>query len=81
MPIYLYKCHNCKRSFEVRHGMFFENQKCVHCHSLEVFKVPSIQQNIKQGTQTKAGAVVDKYIKDVKKEINDEKKKLKSEEY
>ena len=81
MPTYLYKCDDCKRSFEVRHGMFFEDQKCVHCYSSEVFKVPSIQQSIKKNTQTKTGAVVDKYIKDVKKEISDEKKKLKSEEY
>ena len=81
MPTYLYKCHQCKRTFEVRHGMFFENQKCIHCHSSEVFKVPSIQQRIEKDGKTKTGSIVDKYIKDAKKEISDEKKKLKSEEY
>ena len=81
MPAYLYKCHQCKRTFEVRHGMFFEGQRCIHCYSSEVFKVPSIQQSIKKDDKTKTGDIVDKYIKDVKKEISDEKKKLKSEEY
>ena len=83
MPLYCYKCHDCKRSFEVRHGMFFENQRCIHCHSDDIFKVPDLQYtNIKnaKNIKTRPGKIVDKYIEDAKKEIKKEKKKFKSEE-
>ena len=83
MPVYLYRCESCKKDFEVRHGMFFESQRCVYCHSSEVFKKPTLSEKInsKPTNNKKAGLTVDQYIKDAKKEIQEEKKKLKSEEY
>ena len=41
MPLYTYKCHSCRAIFDVRHGMFFEDQRCVKCHSDDVFRLPS----------------------------------------
>lgn len=80
MPVYCYRCKDCGHSFEVKHKMSFENQKCLKCESGEVFKIPSLSEKIiiKKGSRT--GAIVDKYIEDVKKEIKQEKQKLSTEE-
>ena len=69
------------KEFEVRHSMNFEDQKCIKCNSSDVFKIPSLGKinNIAPSTP-KVGKIVDEYIRDVKKEIDKEKKKLKSEE-
>lgn len=81
MPMYAYKCTDCKKTFEIRHGMFFESQRCIHCYSEDVFRLPSLSERktTKQGPKV-SGKVVDQYISDVKKEIKQEKKKLKEEE-
>tara|TARA_A100001015_G_C14967527_1_gene703645 strand:+ start:1469 stop:1717 length:249 start_codon:yes stop_codon:yes gene_type:complete len=81
MPMYAYKCTDCKKTFEIRHGMFFEAQRCVYCHSEDVFRLPSLSER-KTTTQGSKGPgkVVDQYISDVKEEIEQEKKKLKEEE-
>lgn len=84
MPVYTYKCHDCSKIFDVRHGMFFEHQRCVSCQSENVFRLPpagitGIVEK-KEQNSTKPGQVVDQYIKDAKEEVKREKKKLKSEE-
>ena len=82
MPLYHYKCDDCKTDFESRHGMFFEDQRCTKCGSEHVFKLPSIGDKAtkKSPGPKRAGSVVDEYIKDARSEINAEKKKLRSEE-
>ncbi len=83
MPLYYYKCYTCKRDFEVRHGMFFEHQRCVFCRSDDVQRVPSeiVLSNIKDDDQAPTtGRIVDKYIEDTKREVKKEKKKLKEQE-
>lgn len=84
MPLYSYKCHACKRTFDVRHGMFFENQRCIHCHSDEVFRLPSEfnfnEKNKNTSTGQRVGKVVDDYIKEAKKTLQEEKKDLTSRE-
>jgi putative FmdB family regulatory protein len=82
MPVYVYRCHDCKKTFEKRHGMFFEQKRCVHCHSEDIFKVPSVEYTSNQPSTgpKKPGKIVDEYIEDVKKEIKAEKKALKNEE-
>jgi DNA-directed RNA polymerase subunit RPC12/RpoP len=82
MPVYLYRCESCRRDFEARHGMFFESQRCIYCSSSDVFKKPALSdKKEKRFTDNKKpGAVVDQYIKDVKEEVQKEKKKLKLEE-
>jgi len=83
MPLYVYDCEDCDHKFEIRHGTFFENQRCVKCHSEHVFKVPSIgapARAAQSGADPKVGNVVNKYIEDAKSDIKKEKKKLRSEE-
>lgn len=82
MPVYCYKCESCKAVFEVRHGMFFESQRCIKCHSDEVFRVPSeiVLTTTKEETSKKPGKIVDEYIKEAAEEIKREKKRLQSEE-
>ena len=81
MPLYCYRCRHCRRSFEVRHGMFFENQRCIHCNSEDVFREPQGHLQKKETVNgKKPGKIVDKYIEDVKSEIKKEKEKLRSEE-
>ena len=82
MPVYCYKCKNCESEFEVRHSMSFEGQECLQCKSKDVFRIPSLNSvSTAQLTKSrKVGSVVDDYIKDVKKEVKQEKKRLQSEE-
>ena len=81
MPIYVYKCNDCTVEFEIRHSMSFDDQSCLSCESKNVFKIPSLSNkpNIDM-TKQRAGSIVDKYIKDVKSEISQEKKQLSSQE-
>ena len=61
--------------------MSFEEQACLQCHSLNVFKVPSLSElKVTTSLAPKVGKVVDEYIRDTKKEIKKEKQKLKSQE-
>ena len=71
MPLYAYRCRDCKTVFEVRHGMFFESQKCTNCYSEDVFRLPSISEIKKPvlNQPDKPGKIVDKYIQDTKKEV------------
>ena len=80
MPVYHYKCSDCDCDFETKHGMSYESQTCVECGSTNVFKIPSL--SIKKSPvfrKNKPGAIVDNYIKDTKKELKMEKKKLERE--
>ncbi len=81
MPVYIYSCNSCKEEFEVRHGMSFNDQKCVICNSADVFKIPalSIDQH-RQIHSNRAGRIVDKYIKETKETIEKEKIDLRKRE-
>lgn len=81
MPVYCYKCSSCEKEFEARHSMSFSDQRCIACDSEDVFKVPSLNLDFKpQVKSPRTGKVVDEYIRDVKKEVQLEKKKLRSRE-
>ena len=80
MPRYAYKCYSCKKIFEVSHGMFFENQRCISCHSDEVFRLPSLLEKSNVVSTQKTGKVVEDYIKKTKEEIKKYKKDLKNED-
>ena len=62
--------------------MFFEGQKCIHCYSDDVFRLPQgvSSKGKTHNMPSKPGKIVDKYIKEVKQEIKKEKEKLRSEE-
>ena len=81
MPLYVYKCEDCKKEFEIRHGMSYEGQVCTNCNSKNVFKIPSLSIEAHRRIHTsRAGKIVDKYIKDVKEEIKQDKSNLKKRE-
>ena len=83
MPVYCYGCYQCKKDFEARHGMFFEEQKCLHCNSENVFRYPQgnyiKKENVEQ-KPVKTGQIVDKYIEDTKREVKKEKEVLRKVE-
>lgn len=81
MPIYVYSCADCKTEFEIRHSMSFDEQKCIKCGSENLFKIPHLQsKKVEIPLKTKVGKVVDSFIEDTKKEIKQEKLKLKSKQ-
>ena len=85
MPVYAYRCHSCRHVFEVRHGMFFESQRCVKCRSDDVQKIPTeifVETNKEKNKAIKkeTGKLADEFIKEVKKEVKEEKEKLKKQE-
>ena len=81
MPVYCYKCKDCQANFEAKHSMNFENQDCIECGSLNIFKVPSmsIYKHV-TNSNVKPGKIVDNYIKETKEEIKKEKKSLRKKE-
>lgn len=80
MPVYCYRCIECEAEFEVRHSMSFDSQECLQCGASNVFRIPSIGTSpVASASPGRPGKIVDEYINDVKKEIKQEKKRLRSE--
>lgn len=62
--------------------MFFEQTKCIKCHSVDCLtKVPdfTIKKNVKEESSKRIGAVVDEFIADAKKDLKKQRKDLKTE--
>ena len=60
--------------------MSFEDQKCISCGSKNIFKVPSLQEPIREEDySSRTGKIVDDYIKTAKEEVDREKHLMKSE--
>jgi putative FmdB family regulatory protein len=79
LPIYAYKCHNCKSVFEVRHGMFFEQNRCIKCHRtecLEKLVSPIISNENSPKIKEKVGDKVKEHIEQAKSEVKKEKEQL-----
>ena len=79
MPRYTYKCLSCKEVFEVSHGMFFEQRRCIKCHScdtLEKMPIFSVKTSNISEKPKKVGAIVDKFIEDSKKDLKKQKKQI-----
>ena len=82
MPRYTYRCESCKEVFEISHGMFFEQEKCIKCHATgQLTKVPdfSIKKQAEKAAEKRVGAVVDEFIKDAKQDLKKQRKELKTE--
>jgi len=64
--------------------MFFENQRCTHCNSEDIFKLPSDfslnQDEVTNVKSKKPGKIVHEYIEDTKRALKKEKKDLTSRE-
>ncbi len=82
MPRYTYKCESCSQVFEVSHGMFFEQERCIKCFAEgHLTKVPVFSIKRKEETSTKSapGKIVDQFIKDAKKDLKKQKIDLTTE--
>ena len=77
MPKYNYRCSECGGEFEARHSMTEVVDACVLCGGGPVSRVPSLSFSVSKSTN--AGSLVKEYIKDVKRDIRDEKRKLKED--
>ena len=78
MPVYCYRCPDCKLDFEKRHSMNTVLKRCIQCESENIFKIPALSlRNNSHNFTERAGKVVDTYIKDAKLEIKKHKKQLK----
>ena len=79
MPTYTYKCEKCDLVFEEFHSMSETLEVCVTCDPpAPVKRVPAKASNIKKNNflKQKPGKIVKKYIEDVTREVEEEKKKL-----
>jgi len=82
VPKYTYRCKDCDHSFEAVHGMFVKLQDCDECVTDgSLFRVPSVAYSIegKASTEKRTGELVKEFIHDVKREVKEEKKKMKGE--
>ncbi len=86
MPRYTYQCSNCETVFETVHSMKETLTDCVHCEEQEVLiRVPAMTF-INTGTSTnesgrKVGELVEQHIQETRRELKDDKNKLRTEEY
>ena len=84
MPRYNYYCQTCDEYFELQHSMTEKVEECVECASSSFSRVPSIPayiQKQKIEKDTKTGDLVEDYIKQNKKSVQQEKDRLKSKIY
>jgi len=83
MPTYTYQCNECELTFEEFHLMSETVEKCKKCGS-SVKRVLSATFNIRKNNnfgRKKPGNVVKQYIKDAKEDVQQEKKRLATQEY
>ncbi len=84
MPRYDYYCEECDEYFEIIHSMTESLENCEECDSQAFSRVPSIPAYITKKVKSsdkKVGSLVEEYIKINKESINEEKNRLKSQEY
>ena len=85
MPTYAYKCSSCSLEFEIFHSMSEVVKDCTHCDSKDtlVKQLAKTARVVRSSysSNAKPGNLVKQYIKDVKEEVKNEKKRLKTQEY
>ena len=79
VPLYEYECKDCKERFEVFISMSETQKACIHCKSNKISKVvSSVGEKVdKNSFKTRTGDIVKKHIEDSKKDLKQEKEKLK----
>ena len=80
MPWYKYKCKACEMSVQIFHLMSEEAaDECTHCgQEGHLEKCLNMDFMTVVEDKEKPGAVVDKFIEESKKELSNEKEKLKN---
>ena len=84
MPFYTYKCDECGEIFEIFHGMDEQLCNCIACESdKSLKKIPTdfLSSLKKNNKSAKIGSLVESHIKEAKKDLLEEKKKLKNKTY
>ena len=83
MPRYHYRCAGCEKEFMVVHAMDERLEKCQECGEINTLKkvYTPIPKTPKRTNKKKVGDLVKQHIEATKKEVAEEKKKLKTEEY
>ncbi len=77
MPKYIYKCEKCEEVLEVFHSMTERLETCKCEGSLT--RLPNIP--IVLTKDSSSGKIVTEYIEDARKEIEQEKHKIRTQEY
>tara|TARA_Y100000310_G_C20304033_1_gene633133 strand:+ start:17 stop:259 length:243 start_codon:yes stop_codon:yes gene_type:complete len=78
MPKYIYKCEECEEVFEVFHSITEKLETCTCESQGSLTRIPSIPIML---TKNNSGKIVKEYIEDTKREVEQEKRKIKTEEY
>ena len=82
MPQYCYNCVECEHEFERWHSIKERLDNCPECESVKsLYRVPQFTVNKKIDKGAKVGSLVNKTIAEAKKEIEEERKKARKEEY
>jgi hypothetical protein len=82
MPRYVYECCSCEEQFEISHSMSHEQEECILCKKIKTIKkIPSflLKKHSSIEAKSKPGRVVDEFIKDAKKDLQNQKRDLKME--
>ena len=84
MPKYIYKCADCDMEFEIWHSIKEKMTDCLECGVVDsLIRVPSKFTTTIQKTHNKqkVGDVVKSSIEGFKRDLKDEKKRLRAQEY
>ena len=78
MPNYVYRCKACEHEFEAFHSMIDRLEDCYACKKeATLFRVPSANFTTNVKDKNKTGQIVKDFIEDAKKEIKEEKERMK----
>jgi putative FmdB family regulatory protein len=82
MPSYAYRCVECMTQFRAFHG-FHESARCPACNSGACERIPSVGFSVSgvnnSDKKAKVGEKVEKFIKEAKQEVQEQKRKLEDE--
>lgn len=79
MPLYVYKCEKCDRTFKAFHGMSDVLTECIECLGVDcINKVPTLLTSLpaQNKEQKEAGDRVKEAIEDNRKLLLDSKQEL-----
>ena len=84
MPKYAYKCSDCAKEFVVKHSLKDKQTKCILCDSenaltrlpnISYISIKPIEKNTNVGDVTKLS------IEDFRRDLKEEKRRLKERDY
>jgi len=83
MPIYVYRCDNCKTEFKEKHSIHDKLTDCAVCEVNDsLVRVPSMMGiPFKAPSKRRTGELVDSYIEEVRRDVEETKQRLKKKEY